>query len=171
MTERFHFTFKDHGALEDMRRRLRPDETALAALLERKLANAVLSQMEHVREDAVTLNSRVRFRVDGGEPQTRIVTRGAGGHLGAVLPLANRRGLALLGLVQGQSIAYEGMGGATETIDLIAVLHQPERARRTMEEQERDRRVLRLVHSAEPRIRPAPTAAPWGGDDPGPSAA
>lgn len=181
--ELFHLTVKDHGILEALQGRI-AGETAITALLERKLANCTLWRTEDVPPGVVTLNSRVRFRPAGGMPQTRIISLNAmGGNIDAVLPISDRRGLALIGLSEGDAISYEGAEGAPETLELLAVLHQPEAARRALREHEGERGVLRLVHSApghaparmsakKPASPPARAPGWWDGDDdPGPSAA
>ena len=79
----------------------------------------------------VTLSSRVVYRVNDGPAETRIVAHGEmRGLIGMLLPITNPRGLALLGLAEGQSIAIPKADGSFETLTVQEVVYQPEAARR-----------------------------------------
>ena len=99
--------------------------------------------------------------------------------VGMFLPIASPRGLALLGLSEGQAFDLTNHDGKEERVLLERVLYQPEAARRAGEAspdgplaaQER-RPFLRVIEgSAASRTRPMPLPADGGFDDPGPSAA
>ena len=174
-------TTKDYTILEVMLERCHGRDDPMAAMLRRKLAEAVVMFREDIPSDVVTLSSRVTYRVNGAPAETRIVSHDEmRGLVGSVLPITNPRGLALLGLAEGQSATIEKPDGTTETIAVEAVAYQPEAARREAAQlasgtQARNKPVLRVVHdSGDIPARPARTMISIGGggfDDPGPSAA
>lgn len=179
--ELFHLTVKDHSILEAFGRKLLT-EPALSALLARKLRNCTLWGNDDIPPGVVTLNSRVSFRVAGGpagdpagsRPETRVVALSAlGGNVGAVLPITNRRAMAMLGLSEGDTTTFDGVDGTPETLEVLSVLHQPEAARRALRQHDRERNRLRLVYSADTAdIRQVLRILDRdGGDDPGPAAA
>ena len=177
-------TTKDYTILEVMLERCHGRDDPLAAMLRRKLGEAVVMFREDIPSDVVTLSSRVTYRVNGAPAETRIVSHDEmRGLVGSVLPINNPRGLALLGLAEGQSATVEKPDGTTETISVEAVAYQPEAARReaaqlatgTPARPAQNKPVLRVVHdSGDIPARPARTMISIGGggfDDPGPSAA
>ena len=182
-------TTRDHSIVEAMHQRRIASGDAILPLLGRKLAEATVVDVDQVAADIVTLNSRVVFRVDGGTPETRTLVRQEDrGLIGSNLPVSTPRGLALLGMSEGQQAIVERIGGGQETLLVEKVFYQPEAARRqtterapsredTGEREDTGRRpALRLVHSATPDVQPAGDI--WrmrqsgrDDDDPGPSAA
>jgi regulator of nucleoside diphosphate kinase len=168
-------TAKDHAILETMLERCREPHGEYAALLRRKLAGARLSLDGDIPAGVVTMNSRVIFRADGGPLQTRIVAQSpVVGMVGLLLPVTSLRGLALLGLAEGETIRL-GTGEASACLTVETVAYQPEAAQREAERR-RAGPHLRLVHDAghdaAPVFRPAfAMRGPDGDDDPGPSAA
>src|SRR5690606_21533004 len=97
--------------------------------------------------------------------------------VGLFLPITILRGLALLGLSEGQEISLINHDGAEERIRLEKVCYQPEATRREKQAMEglagtaRSRPKLTLIRgAAQDRAQPMP-AGPDGFDDPGPSAA
>lgn len=173
-------TSKDHAILEALLERCPEPGGAYAALLARKLAGAGVWSGRDIPADVVTLDSRVLYRVDGGPAQTRILARSPAGSpvVGLLLPLTTLRGLALLGLAEGESVTFEE-GDAEVTLSVQEVAYQPEAARREAQLTRADARrpTLRLVHSApdlpapSPRFRQVLSHGFHDGDDPGPSAA
>jgi regulator of nucleoside diphosphate kinase len=174
-------TTKDFTILEVMHDRC-PAGDPLAQMLKRKLDGATVVFRDDVPEDVATLSSRVRFSVNGGEPDTRIISHDRmTSAVGLFLPITVARGLALLGLSEGRSFTYVDMEGETQVVQLEAVLHQPEAARRQREIDARPvaaapgKPVLKLVRGGLERAVTAAVATPAGGwqapDDPGPSAA
>ncbi|MBX3532401.1 MAG: nucleoside-diphosphate kinase [Rhizobiaceae bacterium] len=174
-------TTKDFTILEVMHDRC-PAGDPLAQMLKRKLDGATVVFRDDVPEDVATLSSRVRFSVNGGAPDTRIISHDTmTSAVGLFLPITVARGLALLGLSEGQSFSYLDVDGETQVVRLEAVLHQPEAARRQKEIAARPvapatgRPALKLVRGGMERATPVVAAAPAGGwqapDDPGPSAA
>lgn len=171
-------TSKDLTILEVMLDRCLGRDDPMAPLLRRKIASAQVVFSDDVPPDAATLNSRVSFSVDGREADSRILSQGgANSPVGLYLPVTSVRGLALLGLVEGQAFRLAGPGGTQERIVLEKVLYQPEAAKREKEAAERlapitpRKPVLQLIRGAQydkPRFG---VARPDGFDDPGPSAA
>lgn len=171
-------TTKDFTILEVMLERCLGRDDPMVAMLRRKLAKAVVVFREDIPPTVVTLNSRVRFRVDDGPAETRILAHDeVRGLVGLTIPLANRRGLAMLGLAEGQSFAIDRTDGTTETITVLEVMYQPEAAKREEQQlrsQARTGPFLRVVHrSDDAGERPAQRvlASATDSDDPGPSAA
>ena len=159
-------TTKDFAILETLLERKRALGDPLAAVLEKKLANASVVLIGSVDPDVVTINSRVTFRVDGKAAETRTVIQNeARGVVGGSLSMTTPWGLSLLGMTEGE----------TEQIRVVKVLFQPEAAlRASVARPSRPR--LRLVYSANSVVPPLGAVAEMrqteGKDDPdGPTAA
>jgi regulator of nucleoside diphosphate kinase len=179
-SDRCVLTAKDFSILDAMKERCLVEGNPLAEIIRRKLAGACVTFADDVPADIVTLNSRVTYRVDGGAPDTRIIAHGdMRGSVGMLLTISNPRGLALLGLAEGESFTFGGQSVPEQTVTVEAVIYQPEAAKRDARRmaespQARTFTGLRLVHSVD-RLATEP-AKPWrpqgpGSDDPGPSAA
>lgn len=124
-------TTKDYTILEVMRERRPALGDALSAILQRKISSAVAMFREDIPANVVTLSSRVAYRVNDGPAETRIVAHDhMRGLVGMLLPITNPRGLALLGLAEGQSISIPTADGSLETLTVHEVVYQPEAARR-----------------------------------------
>lgn len=174
-------TTKDYTILEVLAERNRDLDPTMTTLLRRKLSDAQVLFREDIPATVVTLSSRVKFSIDGGPAETRIVAHeDMRGLVGLTLPITTPRGLALLGLAEGQSITIEHENGGMETLTVVEVAYQPEAARRegttpgTDAMPARRGAVLRLVHSADRPAQPQPQPRFVIGpdhDDPGPSAA
>lgn len=177
-------TTKDFTILEVMRDRRRGREDPLVPILKRKLEAATIVFREDVPETVATLSSRVTYSVDGRTPDTRVISHD---HLsmpmGMFLPITTRRGLALLGLSEGEEFVLTDAAGRQERILLQKVHFQPEAARRSgggeagetaaqaMPEPARRRPLLKLVHGALTGAD-RPRAGGYNGpEEPGPSAA
>lgn len=177
-------TTKDFTILEVMRDRRRGREDPLVPILKRKLEAATIVFREDVPETVATLSSRVTYSVDGRTPDTRVISHD---HLsmpmGMFLPITTRRGLALLGLSEGEEFVLTDAAGRQERILLQKVHYQPEAARRSggseagetaaqaMPEPARRRPLLKLVHGALAGAD-RPRAGGYNGpEEPGPSAA
>lgn len=182
--DRCVLTTKDFSILETMKQRCLGRGDPLAEIIRRKLSGAVVMFLDDIPADVVTLNSRVTYSVDGGAPDTRIVALGEmRGSVGTLLAITNPRGLALLGLAEGESFTFCGSTGLGQTVTVEAVVYQPEAAKRNagrmmgggVPRDAGDFPGLRLVHSADDVSGPAPAASRRprgsGNDDPGPSAA
>ncbi|MGH6760675.1 MAG: nucleoside-diphosphate kinase [Phyllobacterium sp.] len=125
-------TTKDFNVLEVMLERSMNARNPLQHMLQQKLREASIVFRDDIPPQVVTLNSRVKFRIDDGPKETRIVVQNELNNslVGMTMPITTLRGLALLGLMQGQSVSYELQDGAMETTHLDAVLFQPEAAQR-----------------------------------------
>jgi len=150
----------------------------LGTMLARKLDAAIVLPTSEIEPDVATLDSRVRFRVDGGAPAERILVLGAGQEiLGITLLVSVPRGLALLGMSAGQSTDIPSPDGKSERITLEAVLYQPETAAEPDAVAQAMARTIRPVPPTKIaslsafRSRPSQGWNANDGDDPGPSAA
>lgn len=136
--------------------------SSLAAPLRDKLARATLVADDEIDPLTVTLNSRIEFAVAGEAPQTRILVGSIfrNGLVGLTLPLATPRGVALLGLRQGQGCTFEE-GGASRRLAVARLLYQPEAARCGNVPPERlpqgpSAAVIDFARAREARLAPAP---------------
>jgi regulator of nucleoside diphosphate kinase len=177
MTERSILTTKDLTLLEVMLDRSAGADDPLLPLLRRKIRHAIVMLRGDVPSDVATLSSRVSFRVDGGEPDQRVLCAAAPGEgaVGLLLPITTRRGLALLGLVEGQAIEIEAEGDRRERLVLERVHYQPEAARNEADARLRltqplaRRAALRVIDGA--RAAGPFAAVPRDPDEHGPGAA
>jgi regulator of nucleoside diphosphate kinase len=169
---------KDHTILEVMLERCLGRDDPMRAILEEKLAHAVVMFRDDLPPTIVTLNSRVRYRVNDQPAETRIVSNDEmRGLVGSVLSITNPRGLALLGLAEGQTFRING--NDSEEMTVLEVSYQPEAAAReaklTKNAPPRGP-FLRVVHRCDDLPEPErPARTTWSAapefDDPGPSAA
>ncbi len=95
--------------------------TALASILRRKLS-AAAPVSSTVGSDVALSGRQVDFKIDGGQSQTGVLTwrppkRGDA----TALSLLSPRGLALLGLAPGETIAYSTESGRTEFLQVLDV--------------------------------------------------
>ncbi|RUM98389.1 nucleoside-diphosphate kinase [Pseudaminobacter arsenicus] len=120
-------TSKDFAILETMRERMDTGDAALAALLRRKLESARVVFRDEIPAGVVTLNSRVAYSIDGQPAGTHLLVQGGSEDLPeGVISISTARGLGLLGLSEGQSIAVEHPGKGGETLLVEQVTFQPE---------------------------------------------
>jgi regulator of nucleoside diphosphate kinase len=178
-------TTKDYTILEVMRERHQIRDETFSAILQQKISSAVVMFREDIPANVVTLSSRVAYRVNDGPAETRIVAHDhMRGLVGMLLPITNPRGLALLGLAEGQSMSIPTADGSLETLTVHEVVYQPEAARRerlklagvaSPDSHRLGGSGLRVVHrSDEPHDEvqnKVAAAFDAGFDDPGPSAA
>ena len=169
--DRCILTTKDFTILEVMLDRCLGRDDPLVPILRRKLEAATVVMRDDVPASVATLSSRVTFSVDGRPSDTRVLSHDRMNSPGVFLPITTARGLALLGLSEGQRFQLRGRGGAEEDVLLESVLYQPEAARRRKEEPLqpvlRSKPALTLVQGGEQRTMDGA----GGFDDPGPSAA
>jgi regulator of nucleoside diphosphate kinase len=158
-------TIKDVSILETMLQRHDDEDGAFVRLLRHKLATAKVVFRDAIDPRSATLLSRVEISVDGGPAETRILAYGGEDAFpGMALPITTIRGLSLLGVTAPGLIVCERADGATESVELRRVLHQPEAAKRS-----------RMTQAAVVTLK-AREPVPWprhdpDGDDPGPQAA
>ncbi|MER8955834.1 nucleoside-diphosphate kinase [Mesorhizobium sp. M0833] len=124
-------TTKDNTILEVMQERRPARGDAFSTILQRKISSAVVMFREDIPATVVTLSTRVAYRVNDGPAETRIVAHDEmRGLVGMLLPITNPRGLALLGLAEGQSMSISTTDGGVETLTVHEVVYQPEAATR-----------------------------------------
>ncbi len=179
--EHFRLTTKDCTILEIMLDRCQDKGSPTAMLLRRKLDNATVLFWEDMPADVVTLSSHVTYRVDDGAAETRIITHDEmRGMVGSVLPISNPRGLALLGLSEGQGMSIDRPGGTRETVTAEMIAYQPEAAKREAQRLGYPQAggpatarppYLRIVARSDVPAAARPGPGESGHDDPGPSAA
>lgn len=176
-TESCFLTTKDFTILEVMRDRCLGREDPLSIILTRKIETATVVFRDDIAANVATLNSRVSYSVNGRNPDIRIISHEPmASPIGMCLSITTLRGLALLGLSEGQEIAIASASGQQERILLYQVHYQPEaatREKRSMQPsafQYASKPNLRLIRGRldEPRYG---ALKPDGFDDPGPSAA
>lgn len=171
-------TTKDFTILETMRDRCLGRDDPFVSILKRKIESAMVVFRDDLPGNFASLNSRVTFSVDGRDPDTRVISRDrTASPVGMSLPITTLRGLALLGLSEGQEIVVTNIEGVEERILLEKVHYQPEAARRAEDAMRRvspppqRKPMLRVIYGTfHDQPRPVP-ASPTGPDDPGPSAA
>lgn len=171
-------TTRDFNILEIKRDRCLGRDDPLAPLLKRKIESATVIFRDDIPVNVATLSSRVTFSVNGREPDSRIISHDRmTSPIGMFLPITTARGLALLGLSEGQEFTITNAEGQEERILLHEVRYQPEAARRGKEALELtsspisrkpNLRVIRGAFYDQPRLVPVTHD---GFDDPGPSAA
>lgn len=178
-------TTKDYTILEVMQERRPARGDAFSTILQRKISSAVVMFREDIPATVVTLSTRVAYRVNDGPAETRIVAHDEmRGLVGMLLPITNPRGLALLGLAEGQSMSISTTDGGVETLTVHEVVYQPEAATRERLKLaggaapcswRTDGPVLRIVHRSDEAqdnaAKQVMAAFDPGFDDPGPSAA
>ena len=171
-------TTKDFTILEVMRDRCLGQDDPLAPILERKIKSAIVMFRDDIPENVATMSSRVTFSVDGRDPDTRILSHHQmTSPVGLYLPVTTLRGLALLGLAEGEGFTLTNNDGAEERIVLEKVNYQPEATKRDREGLARrpghapGKSPLRLIRGALYDQARLVEARIDGFDDPGPSAA
>ena len=86
-----------------MRDRCLGRDDHLAPILKRKIESATVIFRDDIPINVATLSSRVMFSVNSREPDGRIISHDRmTSPVGAFLPITTTRGLALLGLSEGQ---------------------------------------------------------------------
>lgn len=121
---------EDFRACQVLLETLVETDSPFARLLRQKLSSARAVPDDGIDPLVVTFNSRVEFQVNDEAPETRILVRRefCNGLVGLTLPVTTPRGIALLGLRQGQSCAFEE-GGRMRAIAVRRVAYQPQAAR------------------------------------------
>lgn len=167
MTSTVHLTAKDHLFLESLLADGRNTDAYLQ-LLRHKLETATVVPNELIHARTATIDSRIAFSVGGGSAEQRVLSRDekSATH-GLSLPITTLRGLALLGLKEGNVYPLRKENGIIEPLRLEKVCYQPEAARR---------REHAAATAAVLQLKSVPSAKGNGAarvmdDDPGPSAA
>ena len=98
--------------------------------LEEEIARARIVEPAHVPPTVVTMNSTVRFKVQSSDTTfslTLVYPSDESGSNDAISILAPV-GSALLGLNEGDEIAWPAPGGGVINVQIIEVTYQPERS-------------------------------------------
>ncbi len=171
-------TTKDFTILEAMAENPLGRHDLLVPIIRSKISKAIVVFRQDLPDGIASINSRVTFSVNGGESDTRVLSTGqVTAPVGLFLPITTLRGLALLGLSEGQDIVLTNADGAEEWLMLHKVDYQPEASRRERQALGEEARVqqhkplLRVVGGGASPARHPVLVSPDGYDDPGPSAA
>lgn len=170
-------TTKDVSILTTILERYEDLADAFATLLREKLSHATIYFRDDIPGDAVTLNSRVTYRINGRIEGPHLVVQCQGEDLpDYAVSIHTLRGLSLLGLAEGEKTTIEE-GGKRHTLFIEAVEFQPEANARLLQQATISSRALRPAVDPSPQIltfKPKQKAARIHGsddDDPGPFAA
>lgn len=167
-------TKEDFDILRRMLEEHQDHDEAMTSLLRQKLETAQVVCKADMPDNVVTIDSRISFRLGNGMPETRIISRDrSGGSVSYFLPITTMRGLALLGLAEGQTAAISRNSSLVEILQVTAIHYQPERTERLREAEEAIHPGLRHAETsreADHVVGRGRVSFPEG-DDPGPSAA
>jgi regulator of nucleoside diphosphate kinase len=100
------------------------------AQLEAELSRADILDPHQMPPNVVTMNSRVRFKVQSSAEEFTLTlvypkdVDGSGGTISILAPV----GSALLGLAEGDEIEWPKPGGGTLRVRIEEILYQPERS-------------------------------------------
>lgn len=162
-------TTKDIAILETMLARYDGSCRHFAALLRRKVDSSAIYLRDDIPPDTVTLNSSVAYSVDDAAAGPHLVVQGEIEGLPAfAVSIHSLRGLALLGMSEGESVDVPVSDTISERLCVDTVLSQPE-----AEANLALRRPAGPLHASNVvplRIRRSGGDAS-DGDDPGPQAA
>jgi regulator of nucleoside diphosphate kinase len=126
-------TTKDYTILEIMREQSLGNDDLMRSIASRKLSNAIVMLRDQIPSTVVTVGSRVRYRIDDGPSETRIIAgddyHGLVGLL-PVMPISHPHGLAMLGLAEGASVVLRPHDGPAEKITVLEVANRRDAARR-----------------------------------------
>lgn len=120
---------RDFKRLDQLLDSLTPNSYAEADLLRAELDRAQVLDPKLMPSDVVTMNSRVRFRVEPSEKEydlTLVYPKDLDGSSGQISILAPV-GSALLGLRIGQQIEWPALHGKRVRVRIVDILYQPER--------------------------------------------
>ncbi len=175
---RFHLTTRDHSILQALLDAYEGPHGPYAQLLAHKLRESAIAFSDDIAADVATLGSKVIYRVDGIANGPHVLTDDdVPGPARDMLSIHTLRGLALLGLAEGDAVAVELGEGATERLAIEKVLSQPEAEARCRQSAPSriaapDPRSTSTVISFRPKTSPQVFSEPGpDDDDPGPRAA
>jgi len=159
---------RDAYVLEKMARDRPPLTQEWKALLDRKLVAARLPAQSAVPSDLAMIDARVTFHCASGLTDTRtLCLPGTYVPGGAFLPITTFYGLALLGLREGEMIAFARPEGRRDWLALERVHFQPLMG----EAAPAQRPAFRLVAGGFEQRNFVPANENGPGEGPGPSAA
>ncbi len=123
----FQLTTKDHAILQTMLERYKGSRGPYLQLLERKVRDSTIFFSDDIPPEVVTLNTRLTCLIDGVRTDPFIIVHGEDGNLPPfALAIHTLRGLALLGLAEGDAITVEPGSDTSETLTVENILSQPE---------------------------------------------
>jgi len=115
----FCLTTRDFSILERIAESGAHRDEAYRRLLRRKLSAANVVFPDDIGPETATIGSRVEFSVDGRFTDNRILIHGDGdGFSGLALAITTLRGLALLGMSEGDATEIETQDGTKQTLRL-----------------------------------------------------
>lgn len=120
----------DVERLEKLIDSLPPDRTPGIQNLEQELERGTLADAREIPPSVVTMNSRVRFRVDSSNKEFCLTlvypkdVKADGSTVSILAPV----GSALLGLSEGDAIEWPTQNGKLQHVRIEEILYQPERA-------------------------------------------
>lgn len=121
------FTERDHAILFGLALQGGLHSSTYYELLHDKLRRAVIIPLEQVEPDLATFGSFVRYRVDGGRPlEHKLVLSPRQNKEQHSLSVKSLRGLALLGMREGQIFTSRSTAEHQEVIEIEMILFQPE---------------------------------------------
>ncbi|WP_026481506.1 hypothetical protein [Ahrensia sp. 13_GOM-1096m] len=129
--------------------------TPFSMLLKAKLENAQICSESDLPANIVTLDSRVTYSVNDVFTDTRILSAHRSNDIvGLSLSITNLRGLALIGLKEGDYYHLTEAGQETDLLHVKKVRFQPEAHRQFLKDSvaenspSKRRASMKLVHSA-----------------------
>ncbi len=129
MSPEIFITTFDAARLSCVLERFRdPSYAPLTKFLTDELRRATLVEPRAVSPCVVTLESHVRFRLDGedGTRETTLACPGREDSLRGRVSVLTPVGSALLGMREGETIAWSGLDGRRRSVTVVKVLYQPE---------------------------------------------
>jgi regulator of nucleoside diphosphate kinase len=141
-------------------------DATVAATLREKAATAVVVMPQDVPADVVTLDSRVRFVLDGRTDERRLIASDAREVRGQTLVVSTPLGATLIGMREGATGSTLCWDGSHAEVSVRSVAYQPEATRRGP----RMRPRLWAVAANDDSARARPPQFRWAApdDDPGP---
>lgn len=125
-------TTKDLAILETMLDRYRGSCPHYVYQLRRKIRASEIYLRDDIPEDVVTLNSQVAYRIDGHRAGPHLLVQSQVRDLpDFALSIHSVRGLALLGMSEGQE-TWVASGGGVERLVVDEVRAQPEARSRSL---------------------------------------
>lgn len=105
-----------------------PSYAPLTAFLANELRRATIVAPRAVPRDVVTMNARVRFRLDDErEPrEATLAWPGRGDSLLGRISVLAPVGSALIGMREGETNTWRGLDGRERRVSVLKVLYQPE---------------------------------------------
>lgn len=130
---KIQLTRRDFGRLDQLTAtHASPESLRVVDFLVRELSRAQVVDAVEISPDVVTMYSEVLFRDEesGRERTVTLVYPREHALHEAALSVLTPLGAALIGLKEGQSIAFEAVDGRSRRVRIIRVLSQPDSNRR-----------------------------------------